>query len=332
MRRFVAAVPAGPRAATLVPGADDAVDARFVATDIFRRAHVHFNLYGRALRVRVPGPPGIMHFTYPVPLRLDGWANLYTVHDVIPITHPELTPIKGRRHRRLLAAIAGDAARLVTVSEAARRAIVTALGCEDGFVTDCAQAVAIPAGGHARPNGVPDGRYLLVCGTVEPRKNIARILAAYRASGVALPLLIAGPDGWHARASSPTAIAATPGAIRVPFLPREGMLGLIAGAHALLMPSLAEGFGLPVIEAMALGTPVLTSSRGALMETAGGAALLVDPTDTDAIAAGIAALADDDALCVTLRAAGRQCATDFTLDRFAARLGALYQDVIAPAR
>jgi glycosyltransferase involved in cell wall biosynthesis len=170
--------------------------------------------------------------------------------------------------------------------------------------------------------------YLLVCGTVERRKNISAILAAYRSSGVTIPIVIAGPDGWEADQFAAD-IAATPGVIRLPYLDRAAMLALIGHAHALIMPSLAEGFGMPVAEAMAMGVPVVTSSVGALAETAGQAALLVDPLDVAAIAAALRRIVADEALHRALAVAGRANAERFTPERFAERLTQAYAIVMA---
>lgn len=328
--RWLRALP--PIARTARPGRDAASgEALLIAPDLFRLAQVYFDIHGRLLPIRAPGPRGIMHWSYPVPLRLIGWTNLYTVHDAIPLLQPALSPIDPVRHRRLLDRIVAASAALVTVSAAARADIVTALGCPAASVIDCSQPVSAHAPpATALPAGLVPGGYLLVAGAVEPRKNIAAILAAYRRSGVALPLAIAGPDGWRAGEIAP-AIAATPGALRLPYLPNEAMPALIAGARALLMPSLAEGFGLPVAEAMALGTPVVTSAGGALAETAGGAALLVDPADTGGIADAIRRICADDALRAALIEAGRRNAARFTPPAFAARLAALYDSLFDPA-
>ena len=301
------------------------------AVDVFRLAQVYFDVHRRLLPLRVPGPPGLMHWSYPVPLRLIGWRNVYTVHDAIPLLHPDLSPIASRRHRRLLVRIVDAAAAIVTVSQAARSDIVAALGCAPSFVVDCSQPVPLaPAHLSSPPMGLVADDYLLVCGSIEPRKNIAAIVAAYRQSGSALPLVVAGPDGWRSGEIAPL-LAATPGVIRLPYVDPAAMPALIGHARALLMPSLAEGFGLPVAEAMALGTPVITSHAGALAETAGGAALLVDPADPAAIAAAILRL-DDRALRQTLAAAGRRNAQRFDDAGFARRLAALYAGLVAPPR
>ncbi len=276
--------------------------------DLFRVAHVHFNIHGEILRLRVPGPPGIMHWTYPVPLWIEGWANLYTVHDAIPLSNPELSPIDAKRHRRLLHRIWLRAEKIITVSESAREEIVSALGWEPSGIISCSQPVDLsdaPGINRLQPHdGLDPGQYLIVCGSIEPRKNIERLIGAYTASGVQLPLIIAGPDGWRSGPLS-ALIASTPGVLRLPYQTRAGMLALIHHARALLMPSLAEGYGLPVVEAMALGTPVLSSSLGALAETAGDAALLVNPFDTESLSQGIARITSDDDLHAELARKGR---------------------------
>lgn len=303
--------------------------------DVFRLAQVWFDVHRRLLPVRVPGSAGIMHWSFPVPLRLVGWRNVYTVHDAIPLVQPALTTIDPRRHRRLLKAIAAEAERggaLVTVSEAARHEIVAALDLAPRSIVDCGTAVdrrddpTLPL-----PASLGAEEFLLVCGSVEPRKNIAAIVEAYRRSGVDLPLVLAGPDPGGRRSIDPAMLDGKT-IIRLPDVNTATMTALLARARALLMPSLAEGFGLPVAEAMALGTPVLTSASGALAETAGTAALLVDPRDINAIAVGIRAIVDRKDLRRELIEKGRGNARRFTPDRFATALSRLYAGLIAPAR
>ena len=303
-----------------------------VGRDIFRRAKVHFDRHGTVMRVAPPpGPPGIMHWTYPVPIRLCGWRNVYTVHDVIPLTAPDLSPIKSARHRCLLSAILAGADAIATVSASARAEIVTALGLDPARVVDCGQAVLPgPTGrvdvGRVDVAGLEPGGYFLFCGSIEPRKNLVRLAEAWRASGVATPLVIVGSDGWRAETILPLLDAA--GVIRLPYLPAADLRALQAGARAVLFPTLAEGFGLPIVEAMALGTPVLTSHAGATAEVAGGAALLVDPTDVAGIADAIRSLDADEALRAGLARAGLARSAAYSPTVFADRLAALYATVL----
>lgn len=293
---------------------------RLFARDIFRLAQARFDRKGDLLRLVAPGAPGVMHWTYPIPARIEGWVNVYTVHDVIPLTHPELSPMTPGGLRARLTAIARSADRLVTVSETSRRAIAEALGLEPERIVNCAAAVP-PVVRANRPlpcELAPDG-YHLFCGMIEPRKNLPRLIAAWRASGSSRPLVIAGPPGGESIDG--------PEVIHLGFLPRGELLDLIAEARALLFPALEEGFGLPVIEAMTLGTPVVTSDRGALGETAAGAALQVDPEDEHAIAAAIGRVDRDDALCRELAERGRARSTAFSIAGFGERLLALYADL-----
>lgn len=306
----------------------DSLGPALEGRDVFRRAHVHFGIRGKLYPLRSDLTPGIMHWTYPVPMRIEGWVNLYTVHDAIPFDRPDLTPINPRRHRAVLDAIVAQGDRITTVSQDAREAILAALGCDPSFVVDTGQPVDVSdtVPGPIPAALLPQG-YFLMIGSVEPRKNVAAVLAAFRTSGLALPLVVAGPDGWR---SDPivSEIAATPRVIRLPYVDRATLLGLIQNARALVFPSLAEGFGLPVIEAMALGTPVLTSNRGALAEVSGGAALTVDPTDVAAIAVALGDLATQDSLCAMLAASGMIHARTFSQERFEARLRKVYQDAL----
>jgi len=270
-----------------------------------------------------------MHWTYPVPLYVRGARNLYTVHDLIPLTDPDLTDIPERRHRRLLEQIVRRADGLVTVSETVRQQAISLLGCSPGRVTNTYQAALAPLQKDPPlPSPLRSGRYFLFCGRVEQRKNLAALIEAHRRSGAGAPLVIVGPACPGAEGLE-ALIAASPQVLRLPWQPRAAVIGLIRRARALLFPSLAEGFGLPIAEAMVLGAPVMTSALGAMAEIAGDAARLVDPRDVGAMAAAIAALAHHDALCARLRTEGFRRARLFAPDVYQRRLRALYGAAIA---
>lgn len=294
------------------------------ARDVFRLAQARFAATGRLLDLMAPGPAGIAHWTYPVPARIDGWVNLYTIHDVIPLVTPELSPVAAVPLARRIDAITARADRIVTVSPSARRAIVSVLGLRASQVVDCGTAITALQPDEKLPDGLVAEEYFLFCGLAEPRKNLPRLIDAWTASGTARPLVLAGPD--HA------AIPPRPGLVILPYQPRAVLMALMRHARALLFPSLAEGFGLPIIEAMALGTPVLTADRGAPAETSGGAALLVDPTDVGDIALGIARLDQDAALRMDLSSRGGTRSLAFSAASFGARLRLLHDEFAGDSR
>lgn len=307
------------------PLEEQASEARLWRRDVFRLAQVRFRRAGSVLRLRAPGPPGIMHWSYPVPATIDGWINVYTVHDVIPLERPDLSAIDPALLRRQLGAVAAAGGRLVTVSDHARRSIER-VGAGEAVNLGGA-AVDLDAGDAVLPGGLTAGGYLLFCGLFEPRKNLDRLTIAWVAAGRPLPLVLAGPDGDDGEAIRRRATAA--GALTLPYQPRTVLVRLIGDARALVFPSLAEGFGLPVIEAMALGVSVITSRGGALEEVAGGAAWMVDPLDEVALSHAIHLLAQDDAVAARLVAAGHERARAFTVDAFGERLASFYAGLVA---
>jgi glycosyltransferase involved in cell wall biosynthesis len=196
-----------------------------------------------------------------------------TVHDLAVLRRPEAFR---RWHRSTArAALAGvrGAAAVVAVSEFTKNEVMELLGVPDERIRVVPNGVE-PA---FTPEGpAADGDYVLAVGTLEPRKNLSRVVEAAASAG--RELRVVGARGWGG-----VAVPGWTGRVDDGELAR-----LYRGARCAVYASLYEGFGLPVLEAMASGTPVVTSAGGATEEIAGGAAVLVDPTDVEAIAAGIA--------------------------------------------
>ena len=217
------------------------------------------------------------------------------------------------------------AAGFICISDATRMEL------EERFPRTQGRTKAIPLGANpaffdARPSGVAprlgvDGPFVLAVGTLEPRKNLARLVEAF----VSLPgsvrnglkLVLAGGRGWSGAELDELTRGHADVVRVVGFVPDSDLPSLYAEAVAFAYPSLEEGFGLPVVEAMAAGTPVLTSDRSALREVGEGAALLVDPTDTEAIADGLCRLLADDGERERLVPLGRARAGSHTWERCA---------------
>ena len=233
-----------------------------------------------------------------------------TVLDLAVLRHPGMFNQWSRRYSRFAVPRVVQAAdAVITISEFTRSEVVRLLGTAPEKVHAIPIAVEPP---FTADGPAAEGDYVLAVGTLEPRKNLELVQQAARA--LAVPLRVVGAEGW--------------GGVKV-----DGWVGRVSddelaalyrGARCPVYPSLYEGFGLPVLEAMSCGTPVVTSSGGATEEVADGAAVLVDPHDPAAIAAGIEdALARPD----ELRAKGLERATAFSWDCVARETRAVYERV-----
>lgn len=315
--------------------------------DIFRRAHRAFLDTGKIARVDFKSSPeisspDICHWTSIMPLRGKGAINVYTMHDLIPLKLPHLSLSNKAHYLDISQAVANSADHIIVGSESAREDIIKLLGVDPGRITNTYHSIQPPPGHMERSDedvareieaafGLEWKNYFLHYGTIEPRKNLGRTVEAYLSSGVTTPLVVAGGDGWlfepevsllnHVREGSGSASQRI---LKLQYLPAGILASLVRGAKALLFPSLYEGFGLPVLEAMSMGTAVLTSTAGSLPEVAGDAAILVDPYDIHDIREGIATLDHDDALRADLVRRGTAQAGLFSPAAYAQRLSDLY--------
>ena len=165
---------------------------------------------------------------------------------------------------------------------------------------------------------------IFLVGTPEPRKNIARTVAAVRRAAPSVDLVLVGePHLLQPLIGVPTEHLIFTGTV-----PEEHLPALLSGAIVSVYPSLDEGFGLPLLESMACGVPVLASNRGALPEIAGGAAMIVNPEDIEDMVHGLSVLLNDEVLRQRLAQAGRRRAADFTWKRAAAQTAALYRELL----
>jgi glycosyltransferase involved in cell wall biosynthesis len=214
----------------------------------------------------------------PVPL-------VVTFHDLAVLRHPETFNRWTRTYSRLaLPRVAKAARRLIAVSEFTKRELIDLLDVPEAKVRVIPNAVGPPFEAHGE---AASGDYVLAVSTLEPRKNLPRLVEAYRRARLnGLQLLVAGAAGWGGVRVGGDGIRWL-GEVRDDELAR-----LYRGARCVAYVSLYEGFGLPVLEAMACGAPAVAGRNAASEEVAGGAAVLVDPLDPDAIAAGLAEAVD----------------------------------------
>jgi glycosyltransferase involved in cell wall biosynthesis len=267
-----------------------------------------------------------------------------TIYDLSFVSHPEFHLPANVAHCLAGTRLAIERAdRLIAISESTRRGLVELMGADPervavtplaadpalGRVADAAELARV-----RRRYDLPE-RFVLFLGAMEPRKNLARLLEAFAALKPAVRretgLVVAGAPGWLN--DSIQARLAELGLERQVRLAGYVDAGDVAALYSLATvfayPSLWEGFGLPVVEAMACGAPVLTSDVSSMPEVAGDAAVLVDPTDVEAIADGLTRLLDDAALREDLAARGRRRAASYSWERCARETLAVYRSVLA---
>lgn len=287
--------------------------------------------------------PWLLHAPNYIPPQHKG-PTVITIHDLSHLRHPETHP-KERLdwlNQALPKAIA-QANRIITVSEFTRQELLHL-----GLVEDGAKIVTCYNGLDAsfRPRsdqetapelanwGLQRGRYILSVATLEPRKNMERLLEAYEALPDHLarefPLVLTGSSGWKNSALRQRIARIKPPrhVITTGYLDRPQLQNLICGAGLFAYLSFYEGFGLPVIEAMASAVPTITANTGALKEVAANGALTVDPLDVDAIRDGMTQLLDDAQLADRYRHEGLARAATFSWQRCAEETVAVYRNVM----
>jgi glycosyltransferase involved in cell wall biosynthesis len=281
---------------------------------------------------------------YTRPLRQLSCASVVVIHDLTYILMPEHHMwLRRIFFRRMLPAAATRAGRIIAISESTGRDLQRILrvaperidviphgvaeryhtGIERSVIAETRRRLALPR------------EYVLFVGTLEPRKNLPRLLRAYAdvvSSDPAFPgLVLVGMRGWQTgeleRLLGSSEAAAR---IRVAgYVPEEDLPAVYAGARMFVYPSLYEGFGIPILEALACGVPTITSTTSSMPEVAGDAAVLVDPSDGAALAGAMRRLHRDEALRESLRRKGPVRAAAFSWDETARMTAGTYRRALA---
>jgi len=280
----------------------------------------------------------LVHVTYNGPLRCP-CPMVVTIHDVSYLRYPEWFSLRDRLVLRVGVGLTVARARgVIAISQHAcdeiqayykvpkQRLQVTALAVNDVFNSTSPNPVAEEQGspGIAKP-------YFLVVGNLQPRKNLLRLVEAFarlkRTLKIPHRLIVAGPAKWRESEvySALTHHDLSADVVFSGYVSDSQLVSLYKGAEAFVYPSLYEGFGLPILEAMACGTPVITSSTSAMPETAGDAALKVNPYDVDDLAAAMARIVQSRELRDELSRQGRARARQFSWERTAIQTVAAYR-------
>jgi glycosyltransferase involved in cell wall biosynthesis len=268
-------------------------------------------------------------------------ATVVTIHDLAFLEYPEQDPSMQRRYLAAMTRASTQRAdRVITVSHFTGRDVAERLDVDPTRIT------AIPNGVDSMftprqgsddlhrfrwKNSLPE-HFLLFVGTLQPRKNLIGLLRAYALieQSARIPLYIVGGEGWMYREifDEVKQLDIDRDVVFAGYAPSKTLPLWYSAATACIYPSYYEGFGLPVLEAMACGVPVVTSNRTSLPEVAGEAAILVDPDDPDDIARGIATVIADSGRRVEMQVAGIEQAAKFTWQRTARETVAVYRNVL----
>jgi glycosyltransferase involved in cell wall biosynthesis len=278
--------------------------------------------------------PDVVHAIYFLP-PVTGRPTVLTLHDISFERFPEFFSRSALLRDRVLVRLSALAAtRIVTVSETSRRDVIELYRISPERVVAIPNGVSTafypPEDTDGPDQASREGRplRLLAVGTLQPRKNLLRLLDAVRliSRETLVDLRIVGPDGYQAEAIRQR-VAGSAQVTIVGYVTEEDLANEYRQADIFVYPSIYEGFGLPVLEAMACATPVVTSTGGSLPDVAGDAALMVDPFDVTAMAEAIRRIAEDSALARTLRDRGLERARMFSWEETARRHLEVYREL-----
>lgn len=302
---------------------------------------IHY-LSRREMTLKVPDRVDVYHATYPLPLKIAKAKRVTTIHDIIPIILPNLTLDRKDevflRHQTVIR----ESDLIVTVSQASRQDILSVFDVPEEKVAVTYQPVDIT---DVTPEEEPlaeellhtlkleKEKYFLFVGAIEPKKNVRSLVDAYAMLKTDHKLVIVGKKAWlwEGQVGHIESVFGRRWAERIKlldYLPYNHVRYLMKKAGCFVFPSVYEGFGLPVLEAMSLGTPVITSNTSSLPEVGGNAAIYVEPFDVAELARQMDRVMGSEDLRRTMSAYGLQQARRFSTDAYLERLGQAYAKVL----
>jgi glycosyltransferase involved in cell wall biosynthesis len=298
---------------------------------------VHFPVRAVYLHALLPKilneiQPDLCHYTNFLAPVFEDRPYLVTIHDMGLEVLRDAHPLAKRLYtKRLIPRVARKARLILTNSEFSKWEIVRHLAIPE----DRIRVTPLAASPEFRPVTPPRrDPYFLYVGNLEPRKNLERLVEAFaRMPGKDHDLLVVG-DRWYRGAAVEEKAKSLGLNGRVKFLgyvPREDLPGLFSGAAAFVYPSLLEGFGMPIVEAMACGAPVITSNNSSMREVAADAAMLVDPLNVREMTDAMARLAEDEGLRAELASRGLKRAKEFSWEKTAELTMEAYREVLRPS-
>ena len=316
--------------------------------NLYHLSFIYYYITGMFVKIHIPDID-IAHWTCPIPIKAVGVKNIYTIHDIVPIRLPYTVIEKKELFHRLIRSLVRRSDRLATVSEFSRKDIIKTYPQAKDKLVNTYECVSFSEKVFSLNDdeiarivknnfNVNYKKYYLAVGAFEPKKNFGRLIDAYLAGGIEDPLVLVGPDGWrmdrlmgsydesyHRRIRiEDNRIEIDRRVVRIGYVRFSMLVNLMRGAKVLCFPSLYEGFGLPVAEAISLGTPVLTSRTSSLPEVGGDAAVYVDPYDVYDIKEKLLWCESHPEELAKLAEAGKRQARRFSVERYAQAVEALY--------
>jgi glycosyltransferase involved in cell wall biosynthesis len=284
----------------------------------------------------------LWHATYPLPLNVRGAKKITTVHDLIPLRLPYATLDSKKVFYNNIKDSLRDSAVTITVSENSKQDLLTYYDADPDRIIVTYQPIALKPLDAApeevslflRRYGLSYQNYILFVGAIEPKKNVGRLIDAYSTVDTDMPLVIVGKKGWLWEDELGKAQflgddkSESKKVKLLEYISVESLRYIYSGAYCLVFPSLYEGFGLPPVEAMNFGCPVITSNTSCLPEICGDAALYVDPYSIRDIKDQLETLLGDAALRQQLVQAGKLRAKAFSMENYVKRLHKAYRQAL----
>ncbi|HHP7245522.1 MAG TPA: glycosyltransferase family 4 protein [Elainellaceae cyanobacterium] len=293
--------------------------------------------------VSIPKKVDIFHATYPLPVRVKGTKKITTIHDLIPLRLPYTTLDNKKMFYKLIQDAIKHSDMIATVSENSKHDILSIFDVDPDKVRVTYQPIALRPFSQEEDQVLPEylkkfklkpKDYILFVGAIEPKKNVGRLIDAFSGIDTKIPLVIVGKRGWlwANEIGKVDAIFGQRQAQRkvklLEYVSSEDLRYLYSGATCFVFPSLYEGFGLPPLEAMSFGCPVITSNASSLPEICGDAALYVDPYDMRNMRETLEKLLQDEALQLSLSSAGKERAQHFSQENYSKRLLDVYSQCL----
>jgi len=266
--------------------------------------------------------------------------TVITVHDLSWVHFPETHPIERVRFfNKYFEPSLRQASRIITDSEFVKQELIDVFGVRPEIINSVALAVEpffqpldlAQSRNQLQAKGLIYKMYWLAVGTLEPRKNLQLVIRAFmtlpKSTRQTCPLIIVGMKGWRVDSleAELKSLVQSGEVIQLGYLSRTDLAVVIAGAKSLIYPSIYEGFGLPILEAMYCGVPVITSNVSSLPEVIGDAGILIDPKDVDGLAKQMQLLFDDGILCANLGVAALKRSYQFSWNKCAKDTAQIYR-------